>query len=172
MPRDGGACQGRYPSAAARRTSQCPATNFGQRVWKRHAGGGLLGDGTSPESIWRWRPRASRGSATGTALNSAPVYGWRGLRVELVGVGELDDLAEVHHRDAIAHVAHDREVVRDEDQRQIELALQRPQQVEDLRLDRDVERETGSSATISFGFSAIARATPTRWRWPPENSCG
>ena len=32
--------------------------------------------------------------------------------------------------------------------------------------------ETGSSATISFGFSAIARATPMRWRWPPENSCG
>ena len=32
--------------------------------------------------------------------------------------------------------------------------------------------DTGSSATISFGFSAIARATPMRWRWPPENSCG
>ena len=32
--------------------------------------------------------------------------------------------------------------------------------------------ETGSSATTSFGFSAMARATPMRWRWPPENSCG
>ena len=32
--------------------------------------------------------------------------------------------------------------------------------------------ETGSSATTSLGFSAIARATPMRWRWPPENSCG
>ena len=32
--------------------------------------------------------------------------------------------------------------------------------------------ETGSSATISFGRSASARATPMRWRWPPENSCG
>ena len=32
--------------------------------------------------------------------------------------------------------------------------------------------ETGSSATISFGFSAIARAIPIRCRWPPENSCG
>ncbi len=32
--------------------------------------------------------------------------------------------------------------------------------------------ETGSSSTISFGFSASARATPMRCRWPPENSCG
>ena len=32
--------------------------------------------------------------------------------------------------------------------------------------------ETGSSAMISFGSSASARATPIRCRWPPENSCG
>ena len=32
--------------------------------------------------------------------------------------------------------------------------------------------ETGSSPTISSGFSASARAMPMRWRWPPENSCG
>ena len=32
--------------------------------------------------------------------------------------------------------------------------------------------ETGSSQTISFGLTASARATPIRWRWPPENSCG
>ena len=32
--------------------------------------------------------------------------------------------------------------------------------------------ETGSSPTISSGFSARARAMPMRWRCPPENSCG
>ena len=32
--------------------------------------------------------------------------------------------------------------------------------------------ETGSSHTISFGLTDSARATPMRWRWPPENSCG
>ena len=32
--------------------------------------------------------------------------------------------------------------------------------------------ETGSSQTTKSGFSAIARASPMRWRWPPENSCG
>ena len=32
--------------------------------------------------------------------------------------------------------------------------------------------ETLSSATISRGSSASARAMQMRWRWPPENSCG
>ena len=32
--------------------------------------------------------------------------------------------------------------------------------------------DTGSSQTISDGRRASARATPIRWRWPPENSEG
>ena len=32
--------------------------------------------------------------------------------------------------------------------------------------------DTGSSAMISRGLRASARAMPMRWRWPPENSCG
>jgi hypothetical protein len=32
--------------------------------------------------------------------------------------------------------------------------------------------ETGSSATMTAGSSARARAMPSRWRWPPENSNG
>ena len=31
--------------------------------------------------------------------------------------------------------------------------------------------EIGSSHTIKSGFTASARAIPTRWRCPPENSC-
>ena len=46
---------------------------FQQRVWKRQACGGLVGDGTSPASTWRFFCAASRGSATGTADISAPV---------------------------------------------------------------------------------------------------
>ena len=30
----------------------------------------------------------------------------------------------------------------------------------------------GSSATMSSGLRARARATPMRCRWPPLNSCG
>ena len=32
--------------------------------------------------------------------------------------------------------------------------------------------DTGSSPMMSLGLSASARATPMRWRWPPENWCG
>ena len=32
--------------------------------------------------------------------------------------------------------------------------------------------DTGSSQTISDGSMASARAMPTRWRWPPDSSCG
>ena len=113
---------------------------FQQRVWKRQAGR-RVGRATA-----RRRPAAGaacaarRGSATGTADISAPVYGMPRMRVELLASRQLDDLAEVHDRHAVAHVPHDRQVVGDEDQRQPEVALQVAQQVEDLRLDRHVER--------------------------------
>ena len=48
--------------------------------------------------------------------------------------------AGVHDRDAIGGLGDDAEIVRDEQQRQIELLLHLAQQVEDLRLHRDVER--------------------------------
>ena len=52
---------------------------------------------------------------------------------------QLDDPAEVHHRDPVADVADDRQVVGDEQVRQPEPALEPLEQVDDLRLDRDVE---------------------------------
>ena len=62
---------------------------------------------------------------------------------ELIGLRQLHDLAQVHDGDAVADVAHDREVVGDEDDRQPQLALQLGEQVDDLRLDRDVEGRDG-----------------------------
>ena len=59
---------------------------------------------------------------------------------EGVGVGDLDDLAGIHQRHALRHAGDDRQVVRDQHQAHAVLALQVAQQVEDLRLDRDVER--------------------------------
>ena len=55
-------------------------------------------------------------------------------------VADLDDPAEVHDRDAVGDVADEREVVRDEEVGQPEVALQRLEQVDDLRADRHVER--------------------------------
>ena len=51
----------------------------------------------------------------------------------------LDRAAEVHHHHFIGNMAHDAEVVGNEEIGEIELLLQVHQQVQDLRLDRDVQ---------------------------------
>ena len=63
----------------------------------------------------------------------------RGLE-EPAALRDLDDLAGVHHGDAVRHAGDDAEVMGDEEDRHPALRLERAQQVEHLRLDRDVER--------------------------------
>jgi len=58
----------------------------------------------------------------------------------------LDDLPEIHHCDLVAEMLDHAEIVRDEDIGQAALALQPFQQIQDLGLDRDVERETATAA--------------------------
>ena len=65
----------------------------------------------------------------------------------MLGVGEqrfdwcfLDDLAAVHHGDAVGHLGDDAEVVGDQHDAGPALGLEGAHQVEDLGLDRDVER--------------------------------
>ena len=53
---------------------------------------------------------------------------------------DLDNAAEIHDRNAIGDVAHDREIVRNEQIGELQLPLEILQQVDDLRLNRDVER--------------------------------
>src|ERR1700720_3136458 len=55
-------------------------------------------------------------------------------------VGQLDNLAEIHDRDTPADVLDDGDVVGNEEIGETELALQIAQEVDDLRLNRDVER--------------------------------
>src|SRR5579884_4129956 len=62
------------------------------------------------------------------------------LGVELLLRARLDRLAEVHDHDAVGDVPDDVQVVRDEDVREVEIALEVLEQVQDLRLHRDVER--------------------------------
>jgi hypothetical protein len=57
-----------------------------------------------------------------------------------VFVGDLDDPAQIHDRDAVRDVLYHAQVVRDEQERHPEVALQVREQVEDLRLHRHVER--------------------------------
>ncbi len=59
---------------------------------------------------------------------------------ELLACGDLDDLARVHYGDALRHLRDDAQVVRDEQDRHVALGLQLREQIEDLRLDGDIER--------------------------------
>jgi serine kinase of HPr protein (carbohydrate metabolism regulator) len=81
-------------------------------------------------------------------------------------------LAEVHDGDAVGDVPHHRQVVGHEDVGEPELVLDVLQQVDDLRLDRDVERGHRLVADDELRPQRTARAIPMRWRWPPENSLG
>ena len=52
----------------------------------------------------------------------------------------LDRPAEIHHDHLVGEVPDHREIVRDEQIGEVELLLQLDQEIEDLGLDRDVER--------------------------------
>ena len=71
------------------------------------------------------------------------MYGCRGQE-DVVDSPLLDELAQVHHHHAIAQIAHDTQVVADEQEGHTESLLQIAQEVEDLRLDGDVQTETRS----------------------------
>ena len=63
-----------------------------------------------------------------------------GRAEELVGRRQLDHAPDVHHGHAVADVSHDAQVVRHEEIGQPKLVLQIEQEIEDLRLHRDVQR--------------------------------
>src|SRR5215203_2295706 len=65
------------------------------------------------------------------------------LAVERRPVGDLHDLAEIHHGHPVRDVLDHGEVVGYEDVGEVERLLEVLQQVDDLRLDRDVKRRDG-----------------------------
>ena len=85
----------------------------------------------------------------------------------------LDDLPGIHHDDALRHLGDDAHRVRDQHDRHAEALLQLAEQVEDLRLDGDVERGGRLVGDQQLGIAGQgAIAIITRWRMPPENWCG
>ena len=59
---------------------------------------------------------------------------------ELLRIGELHQIAEVHDADPVGDVLHDGEVMRDEEIGKVFLFLQILQKIDDLGLDRNVQR--------------------------------
>ena len=85
------------------------AARSGQRVWKRQPGGGLIGLGMSPSSSAR--SRTARRIGQRHRRQQRPRVGVARVAEQLVGRRGLDDLAEIHHGDAVGDVLHDREIV-------------------------------------------------------------
>ena len=88
----------------------------------------------------RCRWRGASGSGTGIADSSARVYGCCGRGEQRRRRSDLDDLPEIHDRDAAADVLDEPQIVRDEQVGELQPLLQIHQQVDDLRLHRHVER--------------------------------
>ena len=61
----------------------------------------------------------------------------------LGSLAQLDDLPQIHHRYPVCHMTHDGHVVGNQDVGQVAGALQLCEQVEDLRLNRDIQRRCG-----------------------------
>jgi hypothetical protein len=84
----------------------------------------------------------------------------------------LDDLALGHHADPVGDLAHDAEVVGDEQHRHAEPRLQVRSSFRICACTVTSSAVVGSSAISRSGSLASAIAIITRWRWPPESWCG
>ena len=91
---------------------------------------------------------------------------------QLVDRRALDDLAGIHHRDLVADFGDHAEIVGDQDDRRAARGLQLAHQIEDLRLQGDVERGGRLVGDQQPGSQASAIAIMTRWRMPPDSLCG
>src|SRR4051812_725744 len=84
--------------------------------------------------------RATRRVEARHALQEAERVRMPRRREQLVGRRDLHEHSGVHDVDALARAGDDAEIVRDQDQRGVALGDESGEQVEDLRLDRHVER--------------------------------
>ena len=116
----------------------------------------LLRDGAARMKLAaRWRvSRIGRLAFQPDALSSVFVNGGDGrqersgigverVRVQFLCRGQFHDLAQVHHRDAVAHVFYHTEIMRDENVGQGMELLEILEEIENLRLDRYVQRLDG-----------------------------
>ena len=157
--------------AASSGTSVHFSNACGHRGRKWQPSGGRSSDGGEPGIVGsRWR--AVRVDPRDRA-QQAPGVRMLGVVEQLVERPLLDHPPGVHDHDPVGDVGDHAEVVGDEDDPGAGLLAQLAQLVQDLSLDRDVEcrrRLVGDQQLR--GSRTCAIAIITRWRIPPENSCG
>ena len=108
-----------------------------QRGWNLQPGGNCHGLGTMPSIVLSLS--ALDWPSSGRELEQAVRVGMQRVGEQLGHGGLLDHLRGVHHGHVVGHFGHDAQVVGDQQDRHAHLALQGPQQIQDLGLDGDVE---------------------------------
>jgi hypothetical protein len=84
----------------------------------------------------------------------------------------FDHFTVLHDHQIIGKVCNDRQVMADQHQAHVVFRHQLFQEVENLSLGGDVQRGGRLIRDQELWPQAIAIAITTRWRWPPESSCG
>ena len=136
-----------------------------QRSAKRQPVNTWFSGGTVPGIDASLRPRLA---VSGSASNRLTAYGMQRTREELLRVGDLDDLAGVHQRDAMRHLRDDREVVRDQQHRHLLRACSSFSRSRICAWIVTSSAVVGSSAIRKSGSAASAIAIITRCFWPPD----
>ena len=132
---------------------------YGQRLWNAQPDGGFSGDGSSPLQRDALAPPLRR-RARGVLASSARVYGCAG-RAKTVALGPCSTILPRYiTSDRVGDVAHDLQVVRNEQVGDAHFLLQIHQQVQHLRLDRHVERRHRLVGDDQPRIAASARARP------------
>ena len=135
----------RHFSARSRgRRADTVSVTIGQRPAKAQPSIGLRSDGTRPGiSASLVRPPLSSSDEPSfgyRAQQPARVGMQRLARTDLAHAGLLHLAAGIHHHNALRHLGHHAKVVRDQHDRRAKPRLQLAHQVEDLQLDRHVQR--------------------------------
>ena len=154
--------RGRRPVAQALHgegAARMKAAALGQHGEVRHRAGDRLDLATLPAEM---RTRGDQRLGVGHARP----------RKDLPDRTFLDDLARVHDEHSRGDLAHEAEIVGHEQDRHRGLLLDRLQQVDDLGLDRHIERGRRLVGNQERRLPAQRHGNHARWRMPPESWCG
>nr|BFE87690.1 hypothetical protein GCM10020093_102910 [Planobispora longispora] len=156
-------------SSTSRHAQDGSAT--GQRGWKEQPPGSRIGSGGSPPRP-RGAMREAKSPTVGNASASALLYGCR-APVKTSRDGPVSTSRPAYITASRSHVAASTD-------RSCEIMIRlmpRPAMSERISVSTwawiiTSRAVVGSSAMISWGSQASAMAIITRWRCPPDSSCG
>src|SRR5438132_587464 len=80
-----------------------------------------------------------------------PRIGMLGVLIDRIALGGLDNFAEIHDSDPVANMLNDSQVVGDKKIREVHLLLEFLQEIDDLRLDGNIERRNRLIRNDEFG---------------------